>query len=155
MSLHHLRKVAGLVELVVEGDRLNQLRQIVHTVSRRGILAGGYHLRVRACREVEVVGLDATSSPVPGSVGVDGEEQVGAHTIGELGTRSKRHVGVTPPREDDLDAGLGLEPCREAGSDVKDERRFSQPPGLRPGIVAPMPRVDHDSRDPEPKLTAQ
>ena len=127
----------------------------MHALSKCGVLARGHLLRVRIGGEVEIVGLDTTSAPVPRGVCVDGEEQVGTHSVGQLGAGAERHVGVAATRQDDFDSGLGRKTRLEAQGHVEDERRLGQLASPRAGVVAPVPRVDDDPRHAEPELTSK
>ena len=57
--LHHVGEVARLVDLVVERDRPHDLRQAVHRLAGRRVLARGDRFGLGVRREVEEVGLDA------------------------------------------------------------------------------------------------
>ena len=56
--LEHRCKVARLVDLVVQGDGLDDIRQAAHGLRRTGVLARGDRLGFRIRREVEEIGFE-------------------------------------------------------------------------------------------------
>jgi hypothetical protein len=83
---------------------------------------------------------------------VDGEKEIGAFAVRQRGALFERHEDVRIACHHDVHAGLLLEQPAEPKRDVERQLRFVDPRRLGTGIVAPVPRVDDDARDPETEL---
>ena len=97
-------ELAGLLDLVLEGDFFDEVGELVDGLAGDGVLAGGDLEGVGGLGEVEVVGFDSAGGFVWGGVGVDGEEEVGLGLVGDGGAGFEGDEGVVGAGVDDLGA---------------------------------------------------
>ena len=151
-TLHLGREVTRLVQLVVQGDRFQEVRQRAHGLSGRGVLPRRHRRRPHVGREVQEVGFDAARGRVLARVRVNRQKEIRPLAVGDGRPLRQRHEVVGAPRQNHLGTRHLLKEFLDAQRDIEHERRLADRLARGAWIVASMTRIDDDAGHAQPEL---
>ncbi len=154
--LHVGGKFARFVDLVLEGNFLYQVRELVDGFVGDSIFTGSYFQRIGRGGEVEVIGLDSACRRVGTGVGVNGKEEIGLRLVGDGRSGLQRNEGVVIAGKDDVGAQALLEQLAQAQRDIEHHLLFFNATRSHgAGVMSTMAGIDDDAADLETECAHQ